>query len=119
MRPCSYHSYDVDDDGKFPCEFVRDKQGYIYIRKSHMIQLWAGRVGGKSPSSDWSLKCEDMDIEYCEETFLITNSRGQVRDCIYVYLSSALGLVLKGSQKREVILIEPFLECVVDFIGNI
>ena len=120
IRPSALKTYDVDEDGNFQCTFVRasGEEGYIYVRKNHVFQLWSGRVNSKINKVDFESKCAKFDVVYEEESFLIANEREEHRETACMYLSSVLGLIMNGSSKRDMILIEPFLQCLVDFIGK-
>ena len=88
MRPWSVQTYDVDDDCKYQFTFVRDEEGYVYVRKSHVVQLWSGSVNqnNKHTNTDWSIKCSELDIEFCEEKFLIQDSLKRQRVVEFFYL---------------------------------
>ena len=119
MSPRSFETYDIDEEQKFGCSFARDENGFVYVNKRDLIGLWSGSPNPKHfNKTDYAKKCEVFDVEYSERGFETQNSRGEYRTHDYIYLSSALCLLLQGSQRREVVLIEPFLECLVDFVGN-
>ena len=98
MSPRSLETYDVDEKGDFVCTFARDEDSFVYVNKRNLIGLWSNPDQRNVNNRDFAQKCENFDVEYSDTKFETPNSRGEYRDYDYVYLSSALCLVLKGSQ---------------------